>query len=247
MISHQDNCLFVHIPKAAGQSIESVFVERAGLTWQKRAPLLLRPNTDSSKGPPRLAHLTAQEYVDLGYVTQREYQNLFKFSFVRNPWARLVSEYNYRRSHGDIDYQQGFKYFLFNRFPKPSSDNYLTGKDHYRHIMPQVEFLYDGNGNCLVDFIGKFENLQADFNQVCAALSLEPITLAHTNKTLNRRFHRRLLVRLLNSLSINIKQLNKESSAHYSSYYDDETKAFVAQKYAKDIKVFNYKFELKAL
>ena len=53
MLSHQDKCLFVHIPKAAGQSVESIFVQRSGLTWQTRDALLLRPNKEPEQGPPR--------------------------------------------------------------------------------------------------------------------------------------------------------------------------------------------------
>jgi hypothetical protein len=58
MISHKRKCVFVHIPKCAGQSIESVFVNDAGLTWEDRAPLLLRPNANNRVGLPFLAHLT---------------------------------------------------------------------------------------------------------------------------------------------------------------------------------------------
>ena len=66
MISHRHRCVFVHIPKVAGQSIEHVFLGWNGLNWKGRAPLLLRPNEDPRKGPPRLAHLRAQDYVPDG-------------------------------------------------------------------------------------------------------------------------------------------------------------------------------------
>jgi hypothetical protein len=47
MISYKRKCVFVHIPKCAGQSIESVFDNDAGLTWENRAPFLLRPNANN--------------------------------------------------------------------------------------------------------------------------------------------------------------------------------------------------------
>ena len=46
MISYKRKCVFVHMLKCTGQSIESVFVNDAGLTWEDRAPLLLRPNAN---------------------------------------------------------------------------------------------------------------------------------------------------------------------------------------------------------
>src|SRR5262245_2591511 len=86
MISHAQRCVFVHIPKVAGQSVEHVFVGWNNLTWKKRAPLLLRPNDNPAKGPPRLAHLRAEEYVQFGYLPPEKFASYFKFSFVRNPW-----------------------------------------------------------------------------------------------------------------------------------------------------------------
>ena len=63
MISHHQKCVFVHIPKNAGQSIEHVFINLLELTWETRAPLLLRRNEHPELGPLRLAHLKAEEYV----------------------------------------------------------------------------------------------------------------------------------------------------------------------------------------
>ena len=246
MICNQDKCLFVHIPKAAGQSVESVFVQRSGLTWETRSTLLLKPNHNSDKGPPRLAHLMASEYVGLGYMSPDEFAQYFKFSFVRNPWSRLVSEYNYRRMQGVEQYQQEFKRFLFEEFPKACADDYATSQDYYRHVIPQWKFLYDENGKCLVDFIGKFESLQQDFDQVCQQLSIPQTMLPHKNITAIRgdglsALKQKLIKYIFHTLSINHQ--GSSVKPHYSTYYDNESQAFVADYYHKDIELFNYQFE----
>lgn len=246
MVSHQDKCVFVHVPKAAGQSVESVFVERAGLTWENRESLLLRPNADPRMGPPRLAHLMAQEYVELGHMTAEQFKQYFTFSFVRNPWARLVSEYNYRRLLGDKNFQCSFKTFLFKRFPTPESDNHNLVNDYYRHIIPQWKFLYDQEGNQLVDFIGKFETLQQDFNTVCQQLNIDEILLPHKNKTLPSGIKQRSELKIKQMLA----KMGFSSFApqrHYSCYYDDESKAFVEHFYQKDIELFDYQFHYQAV
>src|SRR5689334_2187766 len=69
MLSHRFQTIFIHVPKTAGQSVERVFLEKHGLTWETRSELLLRENPDPSLGPRRLAHLYAREYVDKGYVS----------------------------------------------------------------------------------------------------------------------------------------------------------------------------------
>lgn len=236
MISHQDRCLFVHIPKAAGQSVESVFVERMGLTWQQREALLLKANNSAEQGPPRLAHLTAQEYLNYGYVTPEQFQQYFKFSFVRNPWARIVSEYNYRRMHGDAAYQVSFKHFLFEQFPTEDMDDYHLAKDYYRHVIPQWQFLYDDNGKPLVDFIGKFERLQKDFTIVCQHLDITAVNLPHKNKTAAEGLKHRFIQKIKCHFTAN------SNNKHYSTYYDNESQGFIADLYKKDIELFNYQF-----
>ena len=209
MLCHDYKCIFVHIPKCGGQSIELVFLRLLGLTWENRAPLLLRPSLDPSFGPPRLAHLSASEYVACGHVTQAQFDSYFKFSFVRNPWDRIVSEYKYCRYCGVKD----FKTFIFNKLPKPA------WTDDYRHIVPQYELLVDANGSMLVDYVGKFEGLQKDFNEVCNKLGIPLVTLPHANKS-----------------------PESGQSRHYAEYYDNETKEFVESLYIKDIETFGYAF-----
>ncbi|BBN80384.1 hypothetical protein PA25_03690 [Pseudoalteromonas sp. A25] len=237
MISTKDNCLFVHIPKVAGQSIELFFVERMGLSWQQRESLLLRANNDPELGPPRLAHLYADEYVKYDYVSQREFDSLFKFSFVRNPWSRLVSEFTYRKALGHKQYQQGFKHFVLESFPTPNRDVHKTGVDHYRHVVPQSRFLYDAEGNCLVDFIGRFEALHEDFEAICNRLNIENAILPHKNATTDLSRARTWLSKVLG------KQSSKRISPHYSTYYCSETIDFVRSYYHEDIERFGYQFE----
>ena len=123
MISHDFRCIFIHIPKVAGQSIEHFFLDLHGLDWDSRGSLLLRHNPDRARGPVRLAHLTAREYVDCGHIGQSDFDAYFKFAFVRNPWARLVSEYHYREHHR----RQSFRDFVLHGFPE--ADLYRDSTD----------------------------------------------------------------------------------------------------------------------
>jgi site-specific recombinase len=77
MICKEYNSLFVHIPRTAGQSVEHFFLRLLGLCWQDRYRLLLRINQDPKRGPRRLAHLTASEYVSLGYLTASEFDSYY--------------------------------------------------------------------------------------------------------------------------------------------------------------------------
>ena len=66
-----------------------------------------------------------------------------------------------------------------------------------------------------LDFIGRFENLQSDFNYICEQIGLEALALPHLEKT---------------------------EHGHYHKFYNDETRDLVSKIYQKDIELFKYEF-----
>ena len=82
------------------------------------------------------------------------------------------------------------------------------------HLKPQHHWIYQSDQVC-VNFLGKTESLQKNLNELCGILNIERIELGHINQSTHK---------------------------HYTEYYDDETREIVAEKYAKDIEYFGYKF-----
>ena len=221
------------MPKTAGQSVEQVFLELLGLTWKTRAPLLLRKNSLPELGPPRLAHLTAEEYVRYKYMTQEQFDNYFKFAFVRNPWDRMVSYYKYLDESSDLE----FKQYLMGRF--------LTEMwvDTNWFVRPQSSFLYDDDDRLLVDYVGRFENLQADFNKVCEWIGIGATELPYVNKSEKKP------AKSISALSKVMKVVSPAETTStaapecYQDYYDDESRDLVAELYKRDIELFGYSFD----
>lgn len=73
------------------------------------------------------------------------------------------------------------------------------------------------DGETLVDFVGRVEKMQEGFDEVCDRLDLPRQQVPH---------------------------LNASSHEPYWTYYDDETRELVAERYKKDIETFGYRFGL---
>lgn len=219
MLSHHHRCIFIHIPKCGGSSIEHVFVQLLGLPWQQRAPLLLRPNSIPALGPPRLAHLSAQEYVKCRYVPQSMFDDYLKFTFVRNPWARAASIY----------YSTAFKQYPdFLSFARARFAKSEHPKANW-FSKPQVDFFLNAQGEPAVDFIGRLETINEDFAKLAERLQLINVKLQHHNKT-QREAYRSRLDRDL-------------GGKDYRCFYTDESYDIVSNYYRDDIDLLDYQFD----
>ncbi len=78
----------------------------------------------------------------------------------------------------------------------------------------QKDFLYDGE-ELLVDYVGKIENIEEDFEAICHKLDIKDVKLLHKNKSNHKKYH---------------------------SYYNAETKKMIQESYKDDIEVFSYEY-----
>jgi Sulfotransferase family len=179
MICHRWKTLFIHIPKTGGQSVEQVFLDRMRLSWASRGPLLLTTNHNPEAGPPFLAHLTAEEFLSNGHLAPIDFDDYFRFTIVRNPWDRAVSEYKYRYAN-----EMGFRDFMLTAYPAP------IGSNEERHLLPQWSFVHDQSGQCLVDQLIRFEHIERDFAAVSSRIFGEPVVLPRVNTSPDRRDYR---------------------------------------------------------
>lgn len=189
MYSHEHKFIYVHIPKTGGSSIEHILNPNVSLDSDPRA-------RDFGNTKFKTKHWTIKEYKNS--IHPDNFKKYFKFAFVRNPWDLHASLYSWLKALGnDIT----FKEHIHNQF-----NSNTMGFDH---------FICDEDGEELVDFIGKFETLQKDFDIICDKIGFPKKSLPH---------------------------INKVKRPHYSEYYDNDTCNIVAEKYAKEIKKFNYTF-----
>lgn len=202
VVSHKQRYVFLHIPKTAGTSIE------VGLGLRSDSTGGWLPGACEIVG--RSKHHIEPDLLPPGY---------FIFTFVRNPWDRIISYYLFRREprnqhriniHPD-ERRISFRDWLLR----------LGEFSRYRRINAEFRIAINSQNNLIRDyphFIGRYEHLQDDFLALCDRLGLPPRVLPIVNPT-------------------------TQKTRHYSHYYTDETRAIVAQMFQDDIVRFGYEFQ----
>jgi hypothetical protein len=205
MINREYKCIFIHVPKCGGLSMESICRDN---------DILIDPvNNNANK-------LNEKHDTDV-YTNFEDVPDInFSFSFVRNPFERLVSAWKCPWVTGkrindkwEVPFSN-FTDFIRDFVLKESDWNFFR----WSHVMPYTDSrmkLFNSDGKELLSFIGKLETYQQDFNFVCDKIKIPQQQLPHKNATKHKS---------------------------YTEYYDDETKQIVAEKYAKDIEYFGYEY-----
>ena len=112
-------------------------------------------------------------------IFDRKNSNCFSFAFVRNPYQRFLSAYFFLINGGlgnkqTIEKEKYIGNSDIDEFIKTKLINSLDQE----HFTPQHHFIPDG-----VDYLGKIETIQEDFNKICEIIGIDPIELPHENTT----------------------------------------------------------------
>jgi hypothetical protein len=191
-------CIFIHIPKTAGVSISASLLGNG------------------------IANTPSLYYKIL--FGKENFNNYFKFSFVRNPFTRLISVYEFLQSGGGgpldekivstIQPYKSFKDFVLQYL------NQSTIKVH-RYFRPQSYFVCDSNHNLMINFLGRFEELEKDYEFIRTKVGTgEPLKKLNVTKS---------------------KKLSLEEC-----YCNRKIIEKVTLLYAKDFELFGYSKEISA-
>ena len=158
------------------------------------------------------SHLTAKEARDI--LGQNLWEKLFTSTIVRNPWDRMFSFYSYRKGVRSIPAKWSFRDYVL------ALRNFVKNKhlpkifDYGPYYYQMADFVLDDDGKILIDYIARYENRKQDLQYIGSRIGLPTLgQFIHTNKS-------------------------RKENAHYSQFYDDETRELVRELCAKDIEMF---------
>lgn len=178
-ISDKYHCIFVHIPKTGGSSIEKALDLFGEWKIEDRKKLFGLIQSDDLLEKKFLSDFLQHLKMNEINTINLSKKNYYSFSFVRNPWDRMVSIYHNldpnlkaKALSKNIDLSGlSFSDFL-----------YAIKEVNHIHTEEQWRFVYNKKNGFLVDFIGHLENINDDFNLICNKLKINK-KLPHDNKS----------------------------------------------------------------
>ncbi len=206
IVSHLHRYVFVAMPKTGTHSVRQALreqlapddIEQVGLFVNKRFPF-------DEVAQIRHGHLSVRQVRP--YLGDAVCDDYFKFTFVRNPFDRFVSYCAFMtRQHGafERDPQGTMRKILFEVRPL----------DHV-HFQPQYALLTNDADALEMDFIGRVERMQDDYDAICAKIGIPSRAL---------------------------DKVNSSKRGDYRQYYDQALIDGVTELYRRDLELFDYSF-----
>lgn len=164
LISSKKKFIFCHFSKVAGSSINDSLRKYANVPWNRLYNYLYEYLGQQPALGVYGRHIRPIELKP--YLKESKFNTFFKFAFVRNPWDWHVSAYHYNLNDSNAVWHSIIK--------KKSFEEYLYWViDNIEKVgAAQYDFLSDGNGNLLVDYVGRFEALHEDFKIICKRINV---------------------------------------------------------------------------
>lgn len=151
-------------------------------------------------------------------VDREIWDDYFKFSIARNPWDRVVSLFSWQsRNDPALKPKKRFIHYIGFPFDEIKETRRLFS-EFVKGDWQTNDRFYVIDGELCVDFVIRYENLEDDFRQVCERIGIPEITLPRLKSGFRKGYH-------------------------YSAYYDEESKAHVAERHKNDLRLLGYQFE----
>ncbi|MGL5834100.1 MAG: sulfotransferase family 2 domain-containing protein [Waterburya sp.] len=226
-ISHKYKFIFFANPKTGSETVRKIlepYSDLSSVQYRKK-------NYEN----PFYSHISPKEVKQIFEDKGLCYDEYFKFTFVRNPWARLVSLYEMIYfTKGGKSVNHKLKMLLKEAFfKKPDFKTWLStienkgigggGQEWERWrrygTYSLDNYIMDEQKNILVDKIIRLEDIDEELIPTLINIGLP-----------------------INEADIKLERVNHRKYKKYTEYYDKESIDYIKSLYKYDIDNFNYKF-----
>ena len=209
MIDLEKKLIFTHPQKCGGTSIEK---------------LINVYNVNTFFNFKKFKHASLTMHLDEIESMNLNVNSFFKFSIIRNPWARIVSHYNHNKYA---------EFYRFTRLKKPIPQfvtdatvlNFNDFVHKYKHSLNSrkktIPFMFHKK-NFFLDFVIRLEHIKEDLFTIKNDIGLDfDFEVPHMNNSNRFEYEKK----------------------HYTEYYDSYTKDLIESLFKWEIETFNYTFK----
>lgn len=172
-INHDKKAIFIHIPKNGGSYIASLLSKNYGFKnyYLKRPDhkefcLGLDKSVDKHENKIHgtlIYYKTSPLLNKIMNMNEQKWNTYYIFSFIRNPYDRIVSGWNYVNKY-NIPFDKFINIYT-------NSNCY----DYWHVFMTQKRHIIDINGLLKTDYLGKFENMEDDLKIILEKIGFKNI------------------------------------------------------------------------
>jgi hypothetical protein len=228
-VNHELKAIYMHIPKVGGNTVKNIlekfyefktmyFINPDHLDYcihENEKIILGTGFTNISKQGMLRYYMNSEKYNTIMNMDEEKWRTYYKFTFVRNPYDKIISAWKFCKKQKMIHEDISLYDFLTMRHIHSSyvfSHAYLQQTDH----------LLDVNNELNIDFVGRFEHLYEDLNQILFNLGINEIK--HTS-----------------FIEENIIYNKSSIDSNYVHYFDISTILLTNQLFSDDFNNFNFK------
>jgi len=205
ILSFSHKFVFAAVPKTGTHAVRQALRAHVGPEDMEQVGLFVRKEFPI----PELArlqhgHISLQQLRP--HLPPEQFDSFFKFAFVRNPFDRFVSYCSFiTRCRGE-----------FLAAPQRVMSHFIENPP-LQHVLfwPQNGFICDSDGKLLTDYVGRVEEMQQSYDEICERIGIPGATL---------------------------EKVNSSTRADYRDYYNPELIEGVAKLYGRDLELFGYEF-----
>jgi len=149
-------------------------------------------------------HSTYKEYL---LYLNKKYYKYYSFAFSRNPYSWQVSMFHYMKEQVNHPQHEIIKKFTF--------DEYISWRCNFDFNL-QSNFIFDEQDKLQISFLGKLENINNDFADVCKTINID-------NK---------------------LPHINESKHVEFKNYYSSKSEKLISKFYEKDFDLLKYQKKL---
>ena len=233
LINYELNAIFFHSVKCGGNFCKNLlreynFIDICQNEHEKYSDFIDEADIKHMKDKHTIRKFGKYRYFYSHQNCNKEYMNnYFKFTFVRNPYSKLLSAYMYlkRRMENDNNTIRGLKdnpdyYIDFKNFVKNYKN--VNNISFYHAFIPQYEHILDFSLNSNFQYIGKIENFNDELINIFSLLGLKEL------KCIDKIFNGE-------------KRNETNYEKNVTEYFDEHIFSFVNHFFEKDFESFGYK------